>query len=58
MPNAGQRALQTQKHVIADRARRHSSPGEAVYHLGRLTASYVHLYFPSNPDTAASLFLP
>jgi hypothetical protein len=35
-------------------ARRHRSPGEAVYRLGRLTASYVHLYFPSNPDAAAT----
>ncbi|MBI5860923.1 MAG: cobyrinate a,c-diamide synthase [Rhodocyclales bacterium] len=32
--------------------------GEAVYRLGRLTASYVHFYFPSNPEAAARLFLP
>ncbi len=32
--------------------------GEAVYRLGRLTASYIHLYFPSNPVAAAKLFLP
>lgn len=32
--------------------------GEAVYRLGRLTASYIHLYFPSNPEAAAKLFLP
>jgi cobyrinic acid a,c-diamide synthase len=38
--------------------RRHGSRGENIYRLGRLTASYVHLYFPSNPDAAASLFLP
>ncbi|WP_200381266.1 cobyrinate a,c-diamide synthase [Thiococcus pfennigii] len=31
---------------------------EAVYRRGRLTASYVHLYFPSNPPAAARLFLP
>jgi len=30
--------------------------GEAVYRLGRLTASYVHLYFPSNPEAIARLF--
>ena len=30
---------------------------EAVYRRGRLTASYVHLYFPSNPTAAARLFL-
>ena len=32
--------------------------GEAVYRRQRLTASYVHLYFPSNPQAAARLFLP
>lgn len=32
--------------------------GEAVYRKGRLTASYIHLYFPSNPQAAARLFLP
>lgn len=30
---------------------------EAVYRLGPLTASYVHSYFPSNPEAAARLFL-
>jgi cobyrinic acid a,c-diamide synthase len=30
--------------------------GEAVYRLGRLTASYVHFYFPSNPAAVAALF--
>ncbi|MBI5751345.1 MAG: cobyrinate a,c-diamide synthase [Hydrogenophilales bacterium] len=38
--------------------RRHGSTGEAVYRSGRLTASYLHLYFPSNPQAAAKLFLP
>lgn len=38
--------------------RRHGKPGENIYRLGRLTASYVHLYFPSNQDAAARLFLP
>lgn len=32
--------------------------GEAVYRQGRLTASYMHFYFPSNPEAAARLFLP
>lgn len=31
--------------------------GEAVYRHGRLTASYMHFYFPSNPEAAARLFL-
>jgi cobyrinic acid a,c-diamide synthase len=30
--------------------------GEAVYRYGSLTASYVHLYFPSNPVAVGRLF--
>jgi cobyrinic acid a,c-diamide synthase len=33
-------------------------PGEAVYRAGRLTASYVHAYFPSDPAAVAALFAP
>ncbi len=33
-------------------------PGEPFYALGPLRASYLHLYFPSNPVAAARLFLP
>ncbi|MDR0281621.1 MAG: cobyrinate a,c-diamide synthase [Paucimonas sp.] len=43
-------------------ARGHSPNGgrgaEAVYRIGRLTASYVHFYFPSNPDATAALLAP
>ncbi len=31
---------------------------EAVYRIGRLTASYVHLYFPGDPAAVAALFRP
>lgn len=31
---------------------------EAVFRLGRLTASYIHFYLPSNPPAAAALFHP
>jgi cobyrinic acid a,c-diamide synthase len=31
---------------------------EAVYREGRMTASYVHFYFPSNPTAVAALFAP
>ncbi len=31
---------------------------EAVYQQWRLTASYIHFYFPSNPNAVAQLFLP
>lgn len=37
---------------------RDGAPGEAVYRMKRLTASYLHLYFASSPDAAAALFLP
>ena len=30
--------------------------GEAIYRCKRLTASYVHLYFPSNPAAIAGIF--
>ena len=40
------------------RRQRDGQPGEAVYRIGRLTASYLHLYFASNPEAAARLFLP
>ncbi|WP_266168452.1 cobyrinate a,c-diamide synthase [Dyella subtropica] len=34
-------------------------PGrEAVYRRRRMTASFVHFYFPSNPEAAMRLFLP
>lgn len=32
--------------------------GEAIYRVGRLTASYMHFYFPSNPAAVAALFSP
>jgi len=31
---------------------------EAVYQQARLTASYIHFYFPANPAAVAQLFLP
>ena len=30
--------------------------GEAIFRLRRLTASYMHIYFPSNPEATARLF--
>jgi cobyrinic acid a,c-diamide synthase len=33
-----------------------TSPGEAIYRQGNLIASYLHNYFPSNPQAAARLF--
>jgi len=42
---------------LAVAERQSGSQGEAVYRRGGLTASYLHLYWPSNPDAAAKLFL-
>jgi len=33
-------------------------PGETIYRQQRLTASYMHFYFPADPAAAARLFLP
>ncbi len=35
---------------------RHPAPGEPIYRVGSLTASYLHLFFPSNPEAVARLF--
>lgn len=35
-----------------------TSTGEGVYRSSRLTASYLHCYFPSNPMAVVELFLP
>jgi len=31
-------------------------PGEAVYREGSLTATYLHLFFPSNAEAVANMF--
>ena len=49
---------QTPADVVARAQRPDGRAGEAVYRRLRLTASYLHLYFPSDPVAAARLFLP
>lgn len=42
-------------------AQRHHGTPEAIYRVGprgRLQASFLHLYFPSNPTAVAGLFMP
>ena len=34
---------------------RHPAPGEPVYQVDNVTASYLHLYFPSNPEAIAEV---
>jgi cobyrinic acid a,c-diamide synthase len=35
---------------------KHSAPGEKIVRQRKLTASYLHLYFPSNPEAVIKLF--
>ena len=37
--------------------KRQHGRAEPVYRVGRLHAAYLHLYFPSNPEAAARLFM-
>ena len=50
--------LQPLLHARCHRGNDLQDGGEAVYRSRRLTASYVHFYFPSNPAATAALFLP
>lgn len=43
---------------IAQATRSAGNSTEAIYRVGRLTASYMHFYFPSSPEATARLFLP
>ncbi|MDP1525489.1 MAG: cobyrinate a,c-diamide synthase [Rhodocyclaceae bacterium] len=42
---------------IAQAVKTAGKGGEAIYRTGRLTASYMHFYFPSNPAATARLFM-
>ncbi|MDN3555480.1 cobyrinate a,c-diamide synthase [Halomonas maura] len=42
--------------IAHGRRQRHPAPGEAIYRSRRLTASYLHLFFPDNPAAVARLF--
>ena len=43
--------------VAFGRRQRHPAPGEAIYREKYLTATYLHLFFPSNPQAIAHVFL-
>lgn len=51
------RSANTPEPVGYGRRQRHLAPGEAIYQQKGLTASYLHLFFPSNLDATAKLFL-
>ena len=50
------RSADTPEPIAHGRRQRHPAPGEAIYREGSLTASYLHLFFPSNPEAIAALF--
>ncbi|WP_415901690.1 cobyrinate a,c-diamide synthase [Neptuniibacter sp. QD29_5] len=50
------RSSDTPEPVGHGRRQRHPAPGEAIYREKRLTASYLHLFFASNPEAIAAIF--
>ncbi len=44
--------------IAMSKSSRKRGRGEAVYRQDRLHASYLHMYFPSNPEASARLFMP
>jgi cobyrinic acid a,c-diamide synthase len=51
------RSTVIQDPIAYGRRQRHSAPGEAIYRDKSLTATYLHLFFPSNPEAIIKLFL-
>ncbi|MFB9868297.1 cobyrinate a,c-diamide synthase [Vreelandella sulfidaeris] len=49
-------AEQTPEPIAHGRRQRHPAPGEPIYRQKRLTATYLHLFFPNNPAAVARLF--
>ena len=49
-------AYGTPEPISYGRRSKHPAPGEAFYRQGNLSASYLHLFFPSNPEAVARLF--
>ena len=50
------RSHDTPEPIAYGRRQRHPAPGEAIYRSRNLTATYLHLFFPSNPQAIADLF--
>ena len=50
------RSYDTPDPIAYGRRQRHPAPGEAIYRSRQLTATYLHLFFPSNPQAIADLF--
>jgi cobyrinic acid a,c-diamide synthase len=52
------RSDHTPEPIAYGRRQRHPAPGEAIFREGNLTATYLHLFFSSNPSAIAQLFQP
>ncbi|RVU84419.1 cobyrinate a,c-diamide synthase [Leucothrix sargassi] len=50
------RSESTPEPIGHGRRQRHPAPGEAIYREKGLTATYLHLFFPSNAEATAQLF--
>jgi len=50
------RSEQTPEPICHGQRQRHPAPGEAIYRQGSLTATYLHLFFASNPQAIARVF--
>ncbi|MCP5163377.1 MAG: cobyrinate a,c-diamide synthase [Hahellaceae bacterium] len=48
----------TPEPIAFGQRQRHPAPGEAIYRVRHLTATYLHLFFPSNPDAITRIFCP
>ncbi len=46
----------TPEPIAFGRRQRHAAAGEPIYRQRRLSATFLHLYFPSNPQAVAALF--
>ncbi|TPE54643.1 cobyrinate a,c-diamide synthase [Maribrevibacterium harenarium] len=42
--------------IAYGKRQRHSAPGEEIFRCKGLTATYLHLFFPSNPEAIAAIF--
>jgi cobyrinic acid a,c-diamide synthase len=49
------RAEYTPEPIGHGRRQKHPAPGEAIYRVNRLTATYLHLFFPQQPEVVAAL---
>lgn len=50
------RSHETPEPLTYAKRQRHAADGEAIYRDKQLTASYLHLFFPSNPKAIAQIF--